>query len=113
MLYETLIPVVVPIIDRSTDQLRWLSTIKAQNKPEKENFPLYQIAVAATAFPGFFRPVKMKSPITKKGQKENYLVAGDAGPIIYHPGAIALKEAREMLKHQKSDTSAQMRQVKK
>ncbi|MEI6628704.1 MAG: patatin-like phospholipase family protein [Alphaproteobacteria bacterium] len=113
MLSETLIPVVVPIIDRSTNQLRWLSTVKAQNNPERENFHLYQVAVAATAFPGFFRPVKMKSPITKEGQKENCLIAGDAGPIIYHPGAIALKEAREMLKHQKSDSSAQTKQVKK
>ncbi|MCX7343080.1 MAG: hypothetical protein NT128_02920 [Proteobacteria bacterium] len=112
-LSQTLTPIVIPVIDKLTGQIRVLSTRLARKNPDTEDFFLREAGAAAIAFPGLFRPIRMKSPITKKGQKENYLIASDAGPIIYHPGLIALKEAREMLKHQKSDSSAQTKQVKK
>lgn len=109
-LSQTLTPIVIPVIDKLTGQIRVLSTRLARKNPDTEDFFLREAGAAAIAFPGLFRPIRMKSPITKEGQKENYLVASDAGPIIYHPGPLALKEVREMLK---SDTSAQMKQVKK
>ena len=97
-LSETLVPIVIPVIDRATNKIRILSTRKAKESPETEDFYLRDLGTAALVFPALFNPWRMKSPIIREGQPENHLTASDAGPIIYNPGAIALKEAYEMQK---------------
>jgi hypothetical protein len=108
-LSQTLVPIVIPVIDALTGQIRVLSTRLAKENPDKEDFFLRDAGAAAISFPGLFRPIKMKPT----GEAENYLIASDAGPIIYHPGTIALKEVREMLKRKKTNTTAKMEQISK
>lgn len=102
---ETLVPVVFPIFDRRTKQVRWLSTMKAKAKPETEDFLIKEAAAAALAFPGFFRPVRMQLK-TKSDQPKKYLLASDAGPFIYHPGPVAIVEARKMVEARAYDRTA-------